>query len=45
MEKRNNKYRIQLEEVELKDGSQTGKNLTVEIENHDDLFQIIEMAK
>ncbi len=45
MEKRNNKYKILVEEIELKDGSQTGKNLTIEIENHDDLFQIIEMAK
>ena len=31
MEKRNNKYKIQLEEVELKDGSQSGKNLTIEV--------------
>ncbi|MFP9114744.1 DUF3861 domain-containing protein [Flavobacterium sp. RHBU_3] len=45
MEKRNNKYKILVEEIELKDGSSTGKNLQVEIVNHDDLFQIIEMAK
>lgn len=45
MEKRNNKYKIHLEELELKNGDQPGKNLTIEIENHDDLFQIIEMAK
>ena len=29
----------------MKDGSQSGKNLTIEVENHDDFFQIIEMAK
>lgn len=45
MEKRNNKYKILVEELELKNGNQTGKNFTIEIENHDDLFQIIEMAK
>lgn len=45
MEKRNNKYKIQLEEIELKDGRNSGKRLTIEIENHDDLFQIIEIAK
>lgn len=45
MEKRNNKYKIHLEAIELKDGSNSGKTLDIEIENHDDLFQIIEMTK
>lgn len=45
MKKRNNKYKIQLQEIELKNGDQSGKTMEIEIENHDDLFQIIEMAK
>jgi len=40
--KRNNKYKITLEEVELKDGLQGEKNLEFKFENHDNLFDIID---
>nr|WP_262147066.1 DUF3861 domain-containing protein [Chryseobacterium foetidum] len=45
MEKRNNKYHIDLKELELKDGSMAGKNLSFEFENHDDLFKIFYLIK
>jgi hypothetical protein len=45
MEKRANTYKIQVEELKLKDGGKPGKSLTIEIKNHDDLFHIIEMTK
>ncbi len=45
MEKRNNKYRINLEELSLKDGSEAGKNLSFDFENHDDLFKIFDRIK
>jgi len=45
MEKRNNKYQLQLNELSLKDGSSAEKKLNFEFENHDDLFKIFEMIK
>ncbi len=45
MEKRNNRYHIDLKELELKDGSIAGKNLSFEFENHDDLFKIFYLIK
>ena len=42
MEKRNNKYRIHLQELELKDGSQPEKSMEFEFQNHDNIFSIIE---
>jgi len=40
--KRNNKYKIILEEIELKDGLQGEKKVEFEFENHDNLFNIID---
>lgn len=45
MNKKNNKYKITLEETVLKDDSQQPKTLSFEFENHDDLFNVIHMAK
>ncbi|MCI3936110.1 DUF3861 domain-containing protein [Chryseobacterium aahli] len=45
MEKRNNRYQIDLKELSLKDGSEAGKNLSFGFENHDDLFKIFEVVK
>ena len=45
MEKRNNRYQIDLKELSLKDGSEPGKNLSFEFENHDDLFKIFDLIK
>ncbi|KQT18265.1 hypothetical protein ASG31_05930 [Chryseobacterium sp. Leaf404] len=45
MEKRINKYHIDLKELELIDGSMAGKNLSFEFENHDDLFKIFYLIK
>lgn len=39
--KRNNCYKIILQETMLKDGSQAGKSLEFEFENHDNIFDII----
>ncbi|HEX8270211.1 MAG TPA: DUF3861 domain-containing protein [Flavobacterium sp.] len=44
-EKKNNRYKILLQEIELKDGTQTGKSIEFEFENHDNLFSLIEMTK
>lgn len=41
--KRNNKYRIHLEEIELKDGTPGEQTITFEFENHDNIFSILEM--
>src|SRR5438045_1587502 len=41
-EKRNNKYKISLQEIELKDGTQSGKSVDFEFENHDDIMNLIE---
>lgn len=43
--KRNNKYKIQLEEVELKNNSQPEKSISFEFENHDDIFSILESGR
>ncbi|UZT98421.1 DUF3861 domain-containing protein [Chryseobacterium fluminis] len=45
MEKRNNQYHLQLQELSLKDGSEGQKTLDFDFDNHDDLFQIIESVK
>lgn len=45
MEKRNNKYHLQLKELSLKDGSAGDKKLDFDFENHDDLFKIFEVIK
>ncbi len=42
MEKRNNKYRIYLQELELTDGTPSDKSLEFEFNNHDNIFSIIE---
>ncbi len=42
MEKRNNKYRIHLQELELRDGTPSDKSLEFEFNNHDNIFSIIE---
>lgn len=41
--KRNNKYQIHLEEIELKDGTPGEQSITFEFENHDNIFSILEM--
>ncbi|MCT3744690.1 DUF3861 domain-containing protein [Elizabethkingia anophelis] len=43
--KRSNKYKIHLQELELKDGTQMGKSIEFDFENHDDIFKIIEQTK
>jgi hypothetical protein len=45
MEKRSNKYHIELKELPLKEGSDGEKNVTFDFENHDDLFQIFDVIK
>lgn len=44
-EKKNNRYKILLQEVELKDETETGKSIEFEFENHDNIFSLIEMTK
>lgn len=41
MKKRNNKYKIHLQEIELKDGTQSGEFIEFEFENHDNILEII----
>jgi hypothetical protein len=43
--KKNNKYRILLQEIELKDGTHSGKSIEFEFENHDDILSLVEMTK
>lgn len=43
--KRFNKYKIQLQEVQKKDGTLGDHLLEFEFENHDDIFSIIDMQK
>lgn len=43
MEKRNNKYHLELKELSLKDGSEGAKTLAFDFDNHDDLFSIFEI--
>lgn len=45
MEKRNNKYRLNLEESTLKDGTEGTKSLQLCFDNHDDLFNIFDIIK
>lgn len=45
MEKRNNTYQLNLKELKLKDGSEGTKNLRLEFDNHDDIFNIIDVIK
>lgn len=45
MEKRNNNYQLELKELKLKDGSEGTKNLSLQFDNHDDIFNIIEVIK
>lgn len=40
--KKNNTYKIILEEVALKDTSQSGKKIAFSFENHDNIFEIID---
>lgn len=42
IEKRNNTYKLLLQEVKLKDGTEQGRTLAFEFENHDDVFDIID---
>lgn len=44
-QKRNNKYKITLEELELKDGTAAGRNITFNFNNHDDIFHLIDLTK
>jgi hypothetical protein len=39
--KKNNLYKIRLEELALKDGTLANKSIDFEFENHDDVFDII----
>jgi len=45
MEKRNNTYQLDLKELKLKNGSEGAKNVSLEFDNHDDIFNIIEVIK
>lgn len=45
MEKRNNKYHLDLKELSLKDGSVPEKTLSFDFENHDDLFKIFDLIQ
>lgn len=44
-EKRNNQYNIQIQEVALKDGSEPSKSLELTIQNHDNIFDLIDRVK
>ena len=45
MEKKNNYYKIHLEELSLKNSGEVLKSIDFEFVNHDDLFKIIEVLK
>lgn len=45
MEKRNNTYQLDLKELKLKEGSEGTKHISLEFDNHDDIFNIIEVIK
>ena len=45
MEKKNNYYKIHLEELSLKNSAEVLKSIDLEFVNHDDLFKIIEVLK
>lgn len=42
--KRNNIYKINLQEVQLKNGELADKSLELTFDNHDDLFKIIQLV-
>ena len=44
-EKKNNRYKILLQEIELRDGTRPEKSIEFEFENHDNIFSLIEMTK
>ncbi|WP_293946896.1 MULTISPECIES: DUF3861 domain-containing protein [unclassified Sphingobacterium] len=43
--KKNNKYKIHLQELGLKDGSQEQRSIKFEFENHDNILSLIEKTK
>lgn len=43
--KKNNKYKIYLHEIGLKDGTQTGKSIEFDFENHDNILNLIEQTQ
>ncbi|WDF48112.1 DUF3861 domain-containing protein [Chryseobacterium sp. KACC 21268] len=45
MEKRNNTYQLDLKELKLKEGSEGTKSVSLEFDNHDDIFNIFEVIK
>lgn len=45
MTEKSNKYKIQIQEVELNDGRQSGKSIEFEVENHDDILYLIEQMQ
>lgn len=44
-EKRINKYRVHLQEIEQKDGTKLGKSIEFQFENHDDVLHLIELTQ
>lgn len=44
-DKRNNRYKILLQEIELKDGTQAAKSVEFEFENLDNIFGIIQKVQ
>lgn len=45
MEKRNNIYQLDLKEISLKNGDAGKQSLSLNFDNHDDLFQIFEVIQ
>jgi len=43
--KKNNRYKILLQEIELKDGKKSGKSIAFEFENHDNILSLIDQAQ
>lgn len=44
-DKKNNKYKVRLQEIQLKDGTTPGASIEFEFENHDNIFNLIEQTK
>lgn len=44
LEKRNNVYKLNLQEVELKNGATPNRSLNFEFENRDDIFNITKLV-
>lgn len=42
---KNNKYKITLQEIELRDGNEANKSLEFEFENHDNILNLIEKVQ